>query len=277
MNFAPFSYLNTTATSAYDADAQAFITAAGLTDTTQKNAINQLVLDLKSNSLWTKMYIVYPFVGGTSTTCKFNLMNPADTDAAYRLSFNGGLTFATTGVKGNGTNAYANTYWNPNVFNGTTSITGSICAGVYSRTNRQGEDEEYGVSTTGQEAIQILCRRGSGNCIDDNYSADQGRINTAVSNSLGFFVSTRTSTTVHKLFQNAVQKGATNTTAQSTGNITLLNYNMYLWCANNGGSPVSYSQRELAWMHVCAGLSDAEVSTLNTIVTTYQTSLSRNV
>ena len=31
-----------------DADAQAFITAANITDNTQKNSINQLVIDLKS-------------------------------------------------------------------------------------------------------------------------------------------------------------------------------------------------------------------------------------
>jgi hypothetical protein len=277
MNFAPFAFRNSGATSAYDANAQAFITAAGITDTTQKNAVNQLVLDLKSNSLWSKMYIIYPFIGGTSTTCKFNLMNPADTDAAYRLTFNGGLTFATTGVDGNGSNGYANTYWNPNVFNGTTSITGSLCLGVYSRTNSTGEDTEFGNSNGGQPAIQILCKRGSGNCIVDNYSSDQGRINTAVTNSQGFFVTSRTSTTSHKLFRNGTQQGSTNTTSQSTGNITLLNYNLYLFAQNNAGSAGSYSNRELAWMHVCAGLSDAEVSTLNTIVTTYQTSLSRNV
>ncbi len=38
-----------------DADAQAFITAAGITDNTQKSAIETLVTDLKGYGIWTKM------------------------------------------------------------------------------------------------------------------------------------------------------------------------------------------------------------------------------
>jgi len=96
-----------------DPDAQAFITAASITDPTQQAAINTLVVDLKADSLWTKMKAVYPFVGGTSTTHKFNLKNPLDTDAAYRLVFSGGITHSSTGVLPNGTNGLANTYLNP--------------------------------------------------------------------------------------------------------------------------------------------------------------------
>ena len=67
-----------------DTDAQAFITATGITDNTQKNSINQLVLDLKSYGVWSKIKAIYPFVGGTATTHKFNLKDPRDLDAAYR-------------------------------------------------------------------------------------------------------------------------------------------------------------------------------------------------
>ena len=94
----------------FDTDAQAFITAAGITDSTQQNAINQLVLDLKSYSLWTKMSAIYPFVGGTSTTHKFNLKDPRDLDVAYRLAFFGGWTHNANGITGNGTNTYADTF-----------------------------------------------------------------------------------------------------------------------------------------------------------------------
>lgn len=46
-----------------DPDAQAFITAASITDPTQQSAINQLVVDLKGYNVWTKMKAIYPFVG----------------------------------------------------------------------------------------------------------------------------------------------------------------------------------------------------------------------
>jgi hypothetical protein len=106
-----------------DPDAQAFITAAGITDPTQQSAINTLVVGLKDDGLWTNMQALYPFVGGTATQHKYNLKDPRDLDAAYRLSFSGGWTHNADGITGNGVNTYADTFYNsPNSF------------GVYSRT-----------------------------------------------------------------------------------------------------------------------------------------------
>ena len=60
-------------TPAVDPDAQAFITAASITDPTQQIAINQLVVDLKGYNIWSKMKAIYPYVGGTSTSTSYNL------------------------------------------------------------------------------------------------------------------------------------------------------------------------------------------------------------
>ena len=38
-----------------------------------ERATNQLVKDLKSNNLWDKMKSIYPFVGGTFSSHRFNL------------------------------------------------------------------------------------------------------------------------------------------------------------------------------------------------------------
>jgi hypothetical protein len=92
-----------------DADAQAFITAAAITDATQQSAIDTLVKGLKTDGVWTKMKAIYPFVGGTASTHKYNLKDPRDLDAAFRLVFNGGWTHSSTGATPNGTNGYADT------------------------------------------------------------------------------------------------------------------------------------------------------------------------
>ncbi len=55
-----------------DADAQAFIDAAGITDATQQSAIRTLVGDLKTYSIWSKMKAIYPFCGGTASSHKWN-------------------------------------------------------------------------------------------------------------------------------------------------------------------------------------------------------------
>ena len=85
-----------------DPDATAFLTAAGITDPTISSAIDTLVVDLKGYGIWSKMLAIYPFVGGTATTHKWNLKDPRDLNAAYRLSFFGTITHSSTGVKGDG-------------------------------------------------------------------------------------------------------------------------------------------------------------------------------
>ena len=69
-----------------DTDAQAFLTNAVITDTTQRNAINTLVIGLKADSLWTSMLAIYPFVGNTSTQQRFNLKDTL----TFKMTFAGG-------------------------------------------------------------------------------------------------------------------------------------------------------------------------------------------
>ena len=96
-----------------DPDAQAFLTATGITDATETSAINQLVLDMKGAGVWTKVQAAYPLVGGTATTQKYNLMDPQDTDAAFRLTWNGTWIHNSDGIKGDGSTTTAVTNWNP--------------------------------------------------------------------------------------------------------------------------------------------------------------------
>lgn len=94
----------------YDSSAIAFITAANLTDSTQKMAINNLVVQLKDSVLWSKILAIYPMIGGSATTMQFNLKDPRNTDDAYRLSFYGNPAFSDTGVTFPTSNDYADTH-----------------------------------------------------------------------------------------------------------------------------------------------------------------------
>jgi hypothetical protein len=98
-----------------DSDANAFNTNAGITIEAQKEAVNILVTDLKTAGIWNKLKVIYPMLGGTASQHKFNLKNPLNTDAAFRLSFNGSFIHSSNGVKGNG--GYANTFFKNSDFN----------------------------------------------------------------------------------------------------------------------------------------------------------------
>lgn len=101
-----------------DTDAQTFITAAGITNTTQIAAVDRLVKSLKDANIWTKMKAIYPFVGGTATAHKYNLKDPQDLDASYRIVFGAsGVTHNSRGVQFSGMSgtAWADTKCAPNV------------------------------------------------------------------------------------------------------------------------------------------------------------------
>lgn len=89
----------------FDTDAQSFITTAGITDETQKFALDTLVKDLKAADLWTKLIAIYPFVGGSSTSHSYNLKNTA----LYQITWNGTVTHNSLGITGNGSTGYGNT------------------------------------------------------------------------------------------------------------------------------------------------------------------------
>lgn len=112
-----------------DVSATSFINASGLTDVTQKSAVNTLVKDLKRFGLWDKIKAFYPFVGGSATSHKFNLKDPRNTNDAYRLEFSGGWTHSSTGVQCNGSNTSADTFLSLRTVFGATSYEHNL--GIY--------------------------------------------------------------------------------------------------------------------------------------------------
>ena len=76
------------------------------------------------------MKAIYPMVGGTATTHMYNLKDAQDTDAAFRLTFEGGWTHSATGALPNGTNGKANSHLVPN---SDISSINAMSYGYYSR------------------------------------------------------------------------------------------------------------------------------------------------
>lgn len=252
--------------SSNDPDAQAFITAAGITDPTQQSAINTLVVDLKAQSLWTKFNAIYPFVGGTATTHMYNLRNPANTNAAFRLSFVGGWTHSANGAQPNGTNAYADTFYNCS----TQSTVSNACFGAYSRTNSITGLQVYGAFTS-LNTVRMFHNLSSGGI---QIVADPGGILYTPNVSTGFFLSRRESTTLNQSYRNGVSAG---TSAVST--VNLPDYNFYFGATNNNGAPAYYTTHQIAFGVLGGGstITNSDASTLYTIVQTFQTTLGRQV
>lgn len=255
--------------SSYDPDAQAFITAAGITDATQKTAVNQLVLDLKAYSLWTKFTAIYPMVGGTATTHKYNLKNPLDTDGAYRLTFAGGWTHSSTGAQPNGTTGYADTHHLPKSPD-MSELSSTI--GVYVRTAQAANAVPIG-SWDGAIAIyQLNVSTGSG-CYYANPTTTS-LLNVGLADSKGFFVGTTRSGTDREVYRNSTSI----ITSAVSDSGTPSPYSFYLGARNqSGGGGGFFSSQELCFAFIASAFSDTEESNLYTAVQSYNTTLSRQI
>jgi hypothetical protein len=240
-----------------DPDAAAFIAAAGITNATEQQAINTLVIDLKGYSIWTKMKAIYPMVGGTSTTCKYNLKDPRDLDAAFRLVFNGGWTFASTGATPNGTNGYASTFLTPS----TSLSTSSAHLSFYSRTNIN--QAQYDVSS-GHYSLLLYQ-----NVFYVNLeTAGQYNATQSLSNTTGYYIGSRINNTNVNGYRNGT-KTINNVSQNSTLATNPIEF------ARGLGS--YYSTKQCAFASIGDGLSDSEASNLYSAVNNFQVALSRNV
>ena len=259
--------------SGFDADAQAFITAAGITNSTQQNAINNLVISLKGFNIWVKMKAIYPFIGGTSTTHKFNLKNPLDTNAAFRLVFNGGWTHSSTGVLPGGVNGFANTFYNLSI----NSTTTNVSAGVYNRTNILNTNRvTYGAETGSSNfaGIALGLKLADGLTY---YATNDNLGNSAfgsVTDVRGFFVQTiqSTNSNAKQIYRNSsLISNATRT------QIAAPNLEIVFGANNRAGVIQNYDNRETSFLFFGDTLTSTEITNFYTAVQAYQTTLGRQV
>ena len=248
-----------------DPDAQAFITAAAITDPTQQSAVNQLVVDLKADGVWSKMKAIYPFVGGTALSHSYNLANPS----LYQITWNGGITHSSTGVLPNGTNGYGQTGFS---FNSTTALSSHIS--TYLRTNNTTLACEVGSGNhlNGDNECRIV--RNGAAWSNNQCDAVGGRLSPSAANSTGLILNSRRANNDWETYQNGISLATKTTTNSYTGGS---NYTLSLFARNSSGSYDIYSNKQTAFASIGDGLTDTEATNLNTRVTTFQTALNRQI
>ena len=246
-----------TPTSAVDPDAQAFITAASITDPTQQSAINQLVVDLKGYNIWTKMKALYPFVGGTNAQHAWNLKNTAQ----YKITWYGGVTSSANGITGNQTNGYGDTFLNNNVMG-----QNDAHISLYSRTDSTFGAYDMGSWNGSVFGSFIMTRVGNIFRSTINNGTWSSQSNT---DSRGFYLVTRKSGT-----SQTAQKNSTQYIVSSVSSSNIATSYKILRVGEFNGD---YSPRNLAFASIGDGLTDTEAANFYTAVQTFQTTLGRQV
>ena len=258
--------------SLYDPDAEAFINASGISGLNAA-AIDQLVIDLKNYNLWDKMQAVYPFVGSTAGDHKWNLIDPQDTDAAKRITFNGTWTHDSGGADPNGVSGtWGNTYINglESFWSGITGATGAhISINITQNDGSAGYDlgifdgstEWMSIASFGNDTAYGLLGTFAGNWI--TYS------NT---DTIGFYTVSHVGETLTD-YKDAVNKGSdTRTFAIPNASDTFI---AIAGSGRSGSSATDPSSRKMNFVTIGYGLTAGDVTNLNTAMDDYNTTLGR--
>lgn len=245
----------------FDPNAEAFFTYAGITDDTQKDAINGLVVTLKDEDIWDIPVGIYPMVGGNATAHSKNLK--ADTN---HITWSGGLTHDANGVTGNGSTGFGNLGETSNFI-----TTNSAHGLTYCRTSSPNNLGRFwgSVSTTGGTRRSDTFQNGGGFGGQMNDDTFKGL---GVANFLGMLAMSRTASNAGSVTRNGV--GGTWTDAA----VGVPTEDLLLLARSFEGFPNdSFSNANIAFASFGGGLTVAQLLAYYNAVQTYQTALGRNV
>jgi len=234
-----------------------FVKATGITDTALKADLDSLIARARRHGWWDLCYVIYPFAGGTQVSCKYNLKDPRDLDAAFRISFIGNSWTFTSASMNPGNSGYGNSHFNPS----TQAMDPSSChLSVYSMDDNPGGDDnaDIGAYDHNTAAGFYLSTR-------TKWPDSSGRPFAQISsytiqgtqvNGSGYFLMTKTSSSNASFYRNSsvIQTD----TAATPGNLP--NLDLFL-CNQNypyGGEPynIGFSQRGLSFATIGSGIDN---------------------
>jgi hypothetical protein len=243
----------------------------GLTET-MSAATRTLFTSLVSNGLYDNMIAMYPLIGGVANSSKLNAVNVG----TYDITWAGGMVFTTTGATGNGTNAQGDTGF---AFSANTAVFDNGTMGFY--LNVQG--------TAGRTVFGAGAATGNGpRALIQDFGFDYG---STTANPVGFgrvepigygplrvgqYIGTSSGTSINRLL---IGRSSGTTVFNSATAPQKAEYpgNLFLFRRGNDGAP-AYFNGTLSFSFLYNGaLTNTQMTTLATIINTYQTSLGRNV
>jgi hypothetical protein len=248
-----------------DPDALAYATAGGVLTTPERLALNTLVSNLKSNGLWAKMHAIYPMAPNNATLAdsyKLNLKNVA----LHELTIPGTITCTTQGLR-NSSGSFSQC--TSTTLNWAVVAPENLSIGIYYK--------DYGVPAFNQTdaslsgavtvAVQTRAPGAPGALVGEaGYNIDTPNTPTTslagLSASPGLHVVTRFAG-VTSYFVNVTAIATSPTGALQT--------------ATSGGQfgLGSAATAPISFAFVAERLTQPELSTLQNIVDTYQSALSR--
>lgn len=263
---AEFLLLNLGGVLVLDPDVQAYIDANLESDMAFILPLNTLVIGLKYDELYEGIQCWHIY-RGTTDVSKFNFVNPVDSDLANRLTFFGGGTIDNNGYQTNGIDAYAHSYFTPNLVqdvnsNGLTIICRS------NNTPSSSTAFDIGAYVSTSQASTIIVKDALNNSSARMNGLSLGVVN---ADAKGIFTATRQSSSVTKLIKNSIELFNANS-GGTLPNIPIYIGNIRL---NTSAYNVGWSNQQITQTIMHIGFSDAQVQNLHSRLDAFESAIGR--
>lgn len=241
----------------FDTSAAAYFTAAGITDSTEQNAANDLIVGLKDNNLFSKIIGLYLISPTSLAAAEVN----AKTPGVFDITWVNTPAHTTTGVDFDGTQY------------GRTGILMSVSPlsinnghlGYYSRDSGSLIRIDMGAreSIANRKSTMLLNQLG-----DFTGAISGNQLVIGAANGEGNYILTRVDSSNIRGFKDG-------SLIANVGDVAMgaPAFEVYIGAQNNQDTADFFGLRECAFASIGESLSNAEVATYNTLVQTYQTNV----
>ena len=242
--------------------AQAYITAAGITDPTEQAAVIQLVSDLKgtgsttnNTDIWTGLDAIYPTSPTSLAAAEYNLKDPA----TYQITWYNSPTHSSAGVAFDGLDQYGDTGYAP-----TDGLQNDHSFGANFSAYSGGNGTLIGARTISPNYYNAITQYNSRIYYGLNNASGTSRSGGITP---AHYIVNRDSSLV-TLFRDTADIGRV--TAASTGQST---YTYFLAAQNYNGSASFLGSGTMNFSHIGASLTANQVTDLYDAITTYNTAV----
>ena len=252
-----------------DPDATAYINAvlaAGGTLTgLNEDAIDAFFVATKAAGVYSKMYRIYPFLGGVAASNKINAISPATND----LTFEGTWTQDSSGSQGDGSTGYANTHFNPFV----SASSSNLAWGWYNNISFDQSGERYhGALDNGPTQIWMSVQLPTGRI--DWGQDGRGTFVFPVGQEGLYMVSSKPASS-----PKIISFYRAETDSFNNGNLVTLDppsYAMYLGALNLNDASYGHQNLRYVFYFISSELTQTEMLNFSTAINNLQTAFARN-
>lgn len=274
--FTPFAFVKSAAGPYVPANTEVinWATATGITTTSLIQAVDDFVSGCKTDSIWSKFDILYPFVTDSTTTAtikdqfKINLVNTG----SFTLTYTGSSTVGYGGYTNGGSGAMIGTGYVPSTNLGSVN---SAHMGIYTTSTNPGTDViDAGGGTGGNFSLMICGRTTNDNAnqcqvamVSGQYSAPSA----GQSIFTGLFVGTYASPTVESYNTRLWRRNSSVGTAVGTGTIADSQLSLGAWYYDN--AIVNPTAKQYQFFSFGDHMTSTNVSNFTTRVNTLQSAV----